>query len=71
MYVFYEMSFDVWMSSTIHSSNQILCNAYSVQKTNAQNNLQILHKAHKDPKLLEQFDIYKHHRTHKNEILND
>ena len=36
------------------------------------NNLQILYKAHKNPVLhiLEQFEIYKHQTTHKNEILN-
>ena len=34
--------------------------------TNIQTNLQILDRRHKDPKLntLEQFEIYKHHKTH-------
>ena len=31
--------------------------------------LQILHKTHRVP--LEQFEIYKHHKTHKNKKLND
>ena len=34
--------------------------------------IQILHKTHRGPKLntLEQLKIYKHHKTHKNKILN-
>ena len=38
----------------------------------AQYRTQILHKTHRGLKLytLEKFEIYKHHKTHKNEVLN-
>ena len=40
---------------------------------NIQTNLEILHKAYKGPilNILQQFEIYKHQKAQKNEILND
>ena len=55
-----------------HFSEHILSTGHKY--TNIQTTLQILlHKTHKGPKLntLQLFEIYNHHRTHKNKILND
>ena len=48
-------------------------NTYSAQDTNIQTSQKILHKTHRGSKcnILEKFQIYKHHETVNNEILND
>ena len=63
----------VAISRTPHVSLSLFRHEVIQHRTQTQTNLPILHKAHNGPTLntLEQFRIYKHHKTHRKEILND